>query len=311
MNSKNSIPTDLELNDLRIKYRVLSVEHLSELQKKIDKLKEEGKISQNEVIQHYIGNFKFEIPEEFPNAKSIIVLAQENRLVLINFEHNGKMQEVMIPPNYSQTSVTKDEMEKFVLSQIIKESGYQVYQTRKLHMKLLAANTGLVKYGRNNISYADELGSLIELWVYFTDYEFSMDHWEEVEMMDSCENGSLCYDSCPTQAISEDNFVLNVERCIPLYNEIQGEIPEWVPADAHNALMGCMKCQMYCPGNQFAITNTRKYQDVTTDETAALLKGEGEEAILNSAITKLQMFKAEHAYYYLPIIKRNLSLLLK
>ncbi|HUT79628.1 MAG TPA: 4Fe-4S double cluster binding domain-containing protein [Candidatus Bathyarchaeia archaeon] len=311
MDIKNIIPKDLTLNNLRVKYRVLSVSHLPELEEKIDKLKSEGKITQNEVIQQYIGNFKFEVPEDFPEAKSIIILAQENKLVLINFNHNGIQQEVMIPPNYSQTCVTKDEMKDFVLTEIIKEPGYQVYQTRKLHMKLLAANSGLVKYGRNNISYADELGSLIELWVYFTDYVFPMDNWEEVEMMENCEDCTICFDSCPTQAISQDNFILNVERCIPLYNEIQGEIPDWIPTDAHNALMGCMKCQMYCPANRLAINNTRRYEDLTQEETIALLKGEGEETILNSAIAKLKMFKPEHAYYFLPIIKRNLALLQK
>ncbi|MBN1329837.1 MAG: hypothetical protein JXA54_10220 [Candidatus Heimdallarchaeota archaeon] len=311
MSISNPIPNDLLINNLLVKYRVLSVSHLKELQEKIDILKKEGKISQNKVIQQYIGNFKFEVPEDFSEAKSVIVLAQENKLILINFNYNGIKYELMIPPNYSKTSVTRDEMKDLVLSQIIKEGGYQVYQTRKLHMKLLAANTGLVKYGRNNICYADELGSLIELWVYFTDYEFSTDHWGEVEMMESCENCTLCYDNCPTHAISRDDFILKVERCIPLYNEIQGEIPEWIPASAHNALMGCMKCQLDCPANRFAIKNTRKFEDVTQEETIALLNSGGDETILNSAIAKLNMFSSEHAYYYLPIIKRNLSLLLK
>jgi len=228
-----------------IPYRVMSVKHLQQLQDKIDKLHKEKKISQHETLQHYIGKFKFAVPKDFPEAKSVIVLAVECNLAKIPFHYKGKKYDVLLPGNYSATSKTpKEEIDDFVLEKIIGQSDYRVQQTRQLHLKFLTTSSGLGRYGRNNISYVDELGSFIELYAIFTDYEFDEDHYVEAKMMDRCEKCTICIDRCPNQCISQDNFIIDVERCIPLYNEISGEFPEWLVTDSHMAIMGCLHCQM-------------------------------------------------------------------
>jgi len=290
------------------------VDHLGELQEDIDKLRRAGTLSDNEVYRSYIDSKKFEIPESLPNAKSIIILAIFSRLALVRFHIDGKNHEIMIPPNYYDDGTTFEDFENLIVKEIIKESGYKVEFTNKLHMKLLAVRSGLGKYGRNNICYVDKWGSMINLFVYFTDFQFEEDHWTELKMMDQCEKCSICIKSCPTNAIpspSDENFVINAGKCISVYNEINGIIPNWIPSNAHNALMGCMKCQNICPSNRDVIKLTTQLEDITEDETKMILDGIINEKFTDSLSKKLKMFSPSDGVGALPVIKRNLGFLIK
>jgi len=295
------------------KYKTISVRHLEELQEEIDKLRNAGKLSNNKVYRSYIDTKKFEIPQDFADAKSIIILAIFSKLALTNFHVNGKKHEVMIPPNYYDDGTTFEDFENLIQKEIIKELGYKIQYTNKLHMKLLAVRSGLGKYGRNNICYVDDWGSMINLFAYFTDFQFEEDNWTEKKMMEQCENCTICVNNCPTNAIpvpNDDNFVINAGKCISVYNEIQGIIPDWIPSQAHNALIGCMKCQKPCPSNHKTIKITEKLEDITEEETKMILEGKTDEKIVKSLSEKLKMFTPPYADKMLPVIKRNLELLI-
>ncbi|NHK31144.1 MAG: epoxyqueuosine reductase [Asgard group archaeon] len=308
---KNENSSNLAINNVRVKYRVLNVKHLQSLQNKIDELNQDGKISQHETLQYYIGKFNFQIPENFPEAKSIIVLALEKKLVLVNFLYNGEKYEVMVPPNYCSSGVSDEEINNFVLTEIIKEKGFRVEQTRNLHLKFLAVRSGLGKYGKNNICYVDELGSFPDLFAIFTDYEFPDGDLEEVKMLNRCEKCSVCIEKCPTHCISQENFIINVDNCIPLYNEIRGEFPDFIKDEFHNALIGCMKCQMYCPENREVMKNVQRYDDIQEEQTKAILDGKDGDKLINTLGHILKFINSETAEYYLPVFKRNLEVLLK
>ncbi|MHA1212832.1 MAG: 4Fe-4S double cluster binding domain-containing protein [Candidatus Heimdallarchaeota archaeon] len=301
----------LVLKGLKVKYKAVSVKHLHELQLDIDKLEQEGKITKNKVIRGYIADFKFKQLEDFPEAKYLIAIAIEGKVALVDFHFKGTKHEIMIPPNYLTTNISDEELTDFILAKIIKNKDYRVERTGKVHLKRLLARSGLGKYGRNNICYVDELGSLGNLFCFFTDYEFAEDNWSEVTMLEQCENCSICIKKCPTQAITQENFVIDVERCIPLYNEIEGDFPTWIPKDAHNALIGCMKCQMFCPANKVAMKNTQRFEDITEEETEVLLAGKGDENIIASIDRKLDMYHPQFVKYSLPVMQRNLSVIVK
>ncbi|MFX1437659.1 MAG: 4Fe-4S double cluster binding domain-containing protein, partial [Promethearchaeota archaeon] len=202
---------------------------------------------------------------------------------------------------------------KLILNNIIKEPGYKIEFTNKLHVKLLAVRSGLGKYGRNNICYVDDWGSMINLFAYFTDYQFKEDNWTELKMMDQCINCTFCVNNCLTGAIpnpSDGIFVINAGKCISVYNEIKGEIPDWIPSDAHNALIGCMRCQKQCPANHNVIEFTEIFDDITEEETKMILNGKYEDNLVASLSKKLKMFTPSEAERGLPVLKRNLSLLL-
>lgn len=300
--------------DFEYKYRTISVDHLKELQEDIDKLRREGKLSNNEVYRSYIDSKKFEIPENLPNAKSIIILAIFSKLALVNFHLDGKNHEIMIPPNYYDDGTTLEDFENLIMKEIIKEPEYKVEFTNKLHVKLLAVRSGLGKYGRNNICYVDNWGSMINLFAYFTDFQFEEDNWTKIKMMDQCENCTSCIKNCPTSAIpslSDENFVINASNCISVYNEIKGIIPDWIPSDAHNALMGCMRCQKLCLSNREVINLTERLEDITEEETKMILDGTTNEKLTESLSKKLKMFSPSDSDLVLPVIKRNLELLIR
>ncbi|MFW9827357.1 MAG: 4Fe-4S double cluster binding domain-containing protein [Candidatus Thorarchaeota archaeon] len=300
--------------DFEYKYRIVSVKHLEELQEDIDKLRREGKLSQNKVYRSYIDSKKFEIPDDFPDAKSIIILAIRSKPALVNFHINGSKLEVMIPPNYYDDGTTSEDFETLILKDIIKEPGYKVKFANKLHRKLLAVRSGLGKYGRNNICYIDVWGSMITLYPYFTDFQFEEDDWTEIKMMDYCRKCTICIDNCITNAIpnpSDENFVINATNCIPVYNEIKGIIPDWIPSEAHNSLIGCMRCQLKCPANQNVINLFERFEDVSETETNMLLNGNFDDNLANSLSKNLKMFTPANANSALIVIKRNLELLIK
>jgi epoxyqueuosine reductase len=301
------------MKDFDYKFKAVSVKHLPELQNDIDKLRSEGKLSDNEIYRSYIDSKKFKVPENLPNAKYIIILAIFTKLGLINFHLNGKKHELMIPPQYYDDELTYEGIKDIVMTEIIKEPGYKTELATKLHLKLLAVRSGLGKYGRNNICYVDEMGSLITLIAYFTDYEFKEDNWTEIKMMDVCKNCIICMNGCPTNAIStapEENFVINAGRCITLYNEIAGEFPDWIPSDAHNALKGCLRCQLPCPGNREAIKKPERFDDLTEEETKKILEGNVDDNLLKVLSDKIRMFSHSNAKKAFPSFKRNLEVLL-
>lgn len=82
------------------KYSTLSIDHLKELQNDIDKLNDEGKLSEHETYRKYLSTKKFKIPENFPQARSLVILAISTKLAYVNFLLDGKIHDIMIPPNY-------------------------------------------------------------------------------------------------------------------------------------------------------------------------------------------------------------------
>ncbi|MFW9990679.1 MAG: 4Fe-4S double cluster binding domain-containing protein [Candidatus Odinarchaeota archaeon] len=290
------------------KYRKVSVDHLQELQEDIDKLIRENKLSDNKTFRSYINTKKFEIPENFPEAKSIIVMAVFTRPMLVNFYVNGKKKEIIVPPQYYDDGLSEENLRDVVLNEIIKEPGYKIERATRLHLKLIAVRSGLARYGRNNISYVDGMGSFLTLYAYFTDFQFKEDNWNEIRMMDKCENCKICINNCPNNCIREENFVIDAGKCVTLYNEIEGEFPEWITPKAHNALQGCMRCQLPCPANREAIKLMGRLEDITEEETRKVLQGKIDEAALVSVGKKLRRSgDPAEMKAFLPVLTRNLT----
>lgn len=288
----------------------MSINHLEELQADIDKLRLEGKLSDNEVFQGYLSNKRFAVPKSFPNTKSIIIIAIFNKLMLVDFHLDGKKHEVMLPPGYYSTGLSKETLQDVVLGDIIKKPGYKISRATRVHLKLLAVRSGLGRYGRNNLVYVDEMGSLLRLSAYFTDCQLD-DDWTEVEMMDDCKDCKICMIHCPNNCITEERFVINAGKCLSLFNEVEGEFPEWISPQAHNALIGCMRCQICCPANREFVRLTGRLEDITEEETQRILSGTADEKLLTSLSKKLRNFGPASSKEAFPIFTRNLRALMR
>jgi hypothetical protein len=58
------------------------------------------------------------------------------------------------------------------------------------------------------------------------------------------------------------------------------------------------------------VTKTQRFEDVTEEETMALLKGDLENKQIEFLWTKLRMFRPEDAWYFVPVFSRNLQALI-
>lgn len=293
------------------KCKTMSVDHLNDLQQNIDKIKRSGKISKHPVFKSYIKDKKFKLPENFPEAKFIVVMAVFTKLMRVNFHLDGATYETMIPPQYYDDGISIDDLINTLQQQIIKEPGYRVEKASQIHLKLLAARSGLGKYGRNNIIFVDGMGSFITLYAFFTDFHFAEDNWQEIKMLEECEQCRNCLGICPTSCITMKNFVIDVTKCITLYNEIDGKFPSWIHRNWHNALMGCMKCQIPCPANEKVPDYAGRLEDVSEEETRKILLGESDEELINALSKKLKGFAPATSKEYFPIFTRNLGVLIK
>ncbi|UCE11069.1 MAG: epoxyqueuosine reductase [Candidatus Thorarchaeota archaeon] len=299
------------LLDEEFRYATVSIEHLEELQRDFDDLYEEGHLSDNKTFLSYIEGKRYAVPDSFPEAKSVVVLAVRTPLALVNFRADGKQYETIVPPQYYSSGRTVEQIMNTIHQKIIGEPGSRLeYANQHLLLKRLAVRSGLGRYGRNNICYVDGMGTLLTLHAFFSDHEFSTDNWVEARMMDECHNCTICMDSCPQGCISEDKFVIDVGRCVTLYNEIGGEFPEFIHPDSHNALMGCMKCQAPCPANQDVLKRTIRLEDVISEETQAILEGNHTEELLGTLGRKLRGFGGLPSPEAFAVLRRNLSVLI-
>jgi epoxyqueuosine reductase len=299
-------------NYVYYRYKTISIDHLKELQEDIDGLRRENKLSTNETYQSYINELNFDIPEELSDAKSVIVVAMFTRLLKANFHLNGNLHEVMLPPGYYYVDgYTPDSLIEEIQKKIIKVPGFKLEKATKVHIKLLAVRSGLGKYGRNNICYVDGMGSFITLFAYFTDYQFKEDDWTKKRLIEKCEGCKICMNNCPGKAITEDNFVINVGKCITLYNEVEGDFPEWIKSDEHNALLGCMRCQLRCPENKNVIKLTGKREEIAESITRKIIEEKTDNDVLEALCKQLRMSKdPELLKGYFSVISRNLKVLI-
>jgi epoxyqueuosine reductase len=300
------------IKGIRYHFKSVSVEHLGDLQEDFDRLNRIGVLSNHKTYRYYLSNKEFVIPETLPDAKSLIILATSTRMMYANFHLNGRIFNIMIPPPYYDDGLTFEDLEGLVLNVIIKNTGYDIVEARnQLHLKILAVRSGLGRYGRNNICYIDGMGSFFSLHAFYTNYKMKHDSWYDLKMLDQCENCTYCIKNCPTNAIRGDPFVLDAGKCLSLYNEIDGEFPKWMGMDFHNALMGCMKCQYFCPGNREEIKKSGRFEDVSEEETKMLLNGDFNDSLISSLSFKIKMFDPSDGLRFLPRLKRNLEVLIE
>jgi epoxyqueuosine reductase len=290
-------------------YRTLSVNHLAELQEDIDRLDREGQLSQAETFQGYLSEMKFALPEDFPDAQSVIIMAIILKPMMFNLHYMDTRISAAMPPNYYESGLTRKMLLEEIQQNIIHQPGYRLEKINRFHLKLTAVRSGLGRYGKNNICYVDGMGSFLTLHAFLSDYPFEADHWQAMQMMELCQNCQVCLKQCPVGAIRVDNFVIDVSRCIPLYNEVEGVLPGWIPAGAHHALFGCMKCQAACPANREALREFGYFEDLSEEETRQFLSGNPDEAAVLAVSQKLKIPYLVGSREMIAVTSRNIQAL--
>jgi epoxyqueuosine reductase len=186
-----------------------------------------------------------ELPEW---AASVIVVATPRPAFRVGFDLGDRVLETILPPTYRRYRATFEEVRQDLQANAL--PGARIEQI-KAPLKAVATRLGLVRYGRNNITYAGGIGSFLQLCGYLTDANLDCEvrSPQAPMLLDECDGCDTCSLACPTGAIDPDRVLLHAERCLTFVNERPAPWPPWLPATAHHCLIGCLACQRCCPAN--------------------------------------------------------------
>jgi epoxyqueuosine reductase len=246
--------------------------------------------------------------EGWNGPSAAVVVAMPRPAHRVAFTLDDRRVEVIFPPTYVRHWSLFEDVRRDLQEHAL--PGARV-ATLNVPLKPLAARLGLVRYGRTNVGYVAPFGSYVQLFGYLTDASLAIPAgWRprQPELLAECEGCSACMAACQTGAIAEDRVLLHVERCLTLVNENLGAWPEWVPASAHNCLIGCLLCQRVCPANpELPVEDGGVVFD--TDETTALLDGrdDGSPAQRTMEAKLARLGQGHHR----PMLSRNLLALLR
>ena len=295
---KNTIVLKEELANQGHKVKIISSNHIQDLQYEIESQYHQG-LFDEEFYTEELSGFDFKVAESLSGSKSLIIVAASQPPVRVTFNRQGESYHGIIPPTYSYAT---DRDIQSLLEGRLKPAGFQVKKA-KLPWKLLAIRSGLAQYGKNNITYVDGLGSYHRLVAFISDLPATEDHWQEPKVLERCENCKACMKACPTGAIAADRFLLHGERCLTFHNERRGEFPQWIKPSWHNCLVGCLYCQKACPVNKDVKKLVKDGPVFSEQETAFILQNAPPKEIPQAVIQKLEQLDMIE---YLPVLGRNL-----
>jgi epoxyqueuosine reductase len=285
-----------------IRARFTSVAHLRSLQDHITNLLNAGSLDRG-LYDEYLAGYEYRIPETFPEARSVVVAAVPSIPIKVVFHRHDRDFETLVPPTYADAKEA-DEKVLNIMKMVDRDARFQrIY----LPLKTLAARTGLILYGRNNIGYVPEQGSFHRLTAFMTDIEVEEENWGEMGVLPACSSCRKCLEACPNHVISEDRFLVRAERCLTYLNERPSDqpFPGWVQENAHNALVGCMICQRVCPYDRKVLGDLGRGEVFSEEETALLLGGPCDEAMSIEVDRKLTKVGLDRT-----VFPRNLEVLL-
>lgn len=286
--------------------RLISIRRLHNLQEAIEGVYKQGLLDED-FYQERLAGFVFRPPEDMLEARSLIVVAFRDPQVRFSFSWKGEHIPLVVPPTYLHWR-EKDKQVERALVELLEPEGYQVTQA-VVPKKLLAVCSGLAAYGKNNITYVEEMGSFHRLAAFFSDLPCEEDHWAKPQVLERCRKCQACRHACPTEAIEDDRFVLHAERCITFWNEKPGTVtfPKWLADAWHNCLVGCMRCQTVCPENRDVLDWYEEGGEFSEEETGLLLGG-----VPLAELPAVLAEKLEHwdLVELLDILPRNLNALL-
>jgi epoxyqueuosine reductase len=129
-----------QLKHQKFEARIVSVKYLNDLQKAIERHHKQG-LFNDEFYGEWITEFDFSLPENLPNAKSLIVVAAPQPQFRVAFDWNGESHSFIIPPNYWCYS---DRQVDNMLSRILGRKKHAM-TNNSLPKRLIAVRSGSAK----------------------------------------------------------------------------------------------------------------------------------------------------------------------
>ncbi len=299
----NFIKDELKKNGDKVS--IVSVECLQNLKQDIDNLK--NNTSLNPFTRDVLDYYMFQLPKTDFDIRSIITIASPSPFVKVNVIYHSKIISLTLPPTYMDMVSRPVTLEK-QLNTLLNPRGFHALYTDSLPQKLMAVRSGLGSYGRNNICYVDGMGSFHKITTFYSDIPCEKFVWHEIRRTDFCSSCKICIKKCPTNAITNEDYLIKSDRCITHFNEHPGErFPEWISPSSHNCIVGCIECQYSCPNNRNYLSNVIEPVSFTEEETLLLLE---ENSIHTYPAALTEKIKTLGLYEYINILPRNLRALL-
>ena len=214
----------------------------------------------------------------FPEAKSIIVFLvnyysedkfKQNKYTVSKYAYGADYHSIIKSKLNNMLNILKENMPEL--------SAKCFVDTAPIFERSMAVKAGLGFIGKNKCLINRKLGSFCFIGVMITNLELQPD----VIKMISCEDCSLCIDSCPTGALSD--YGLDARKCISYHTvENKSKIPNSVAIKMTNQIFGCDICQDVCPHNrnltkhmheEFEIlSQIENISDISIDDTDSKFK---------------------------------------
>jgi epoxyqueuosine reductase len=295
-----------QIEQFEYKARIISIDHLVDLQNEIKQLEENDYIDPE--LQLWLNNYyDFSIPNAMPEIKSLIAVASRSPQIRFLFDWKEKTHAITLPPTYLDY-VTEARKINERLDALFVDSNFHFYEAKNLPNKLIAVSSGLGLYGKNNLVYVDGFGSFVLLTVYYSDLPCTDEMWVPIQRMKPCEKCNLCVINCPTAALTTERKTIKSGKCITKHNESNVEsFPDWMDPSSHNSLVGCMRCQAVCPKNRKYVDQIIDHTHFNEEETRLIMGREAVDKLPLSLFTRLEEANLLIHYDYLA---RNLSVLL-
>lgn len=284
--------------------RIIYATHLEDIEQEIASLFDSG-IVQRSLYQEVLDHWKYDYASECPEAKSLIIVAMPQPIIKMRLSWQGQPHEIIIPPTYN---FKMDRLVIDLINKVLEPEGYQIVRAA-VPQKLMAVHSGLSEYGRNNVSYIPGFGSYYRLLTFVSDIPCTHDNWQAVKTMQACDNCHACIKSCPTQAINPERFIINIDRCLTFWNESAEPMPAWIDRGAHNALIGCLRCQTVCPQNAAPERAVIMDQPFSEEELTLILNNTEIDKLPEQLANTLKEHNLDYLYRE-RLLARNLRLLL-
>lgn len=288
-----------------IRARLVSLEDAESAREQVRTLHRDGAVDDG-IYQEWIRKYMdHSLPKNVRRARSVLIYSWPSPPLHVGFGWKGRTVDLVIPPSYHDywKSVS------VVRGRVKQATGRSDCYVAKavVPLKLLGVRSGLARYGRNNVTYVEGNGSFQRLGAMYTDLEPDGEEPGGMTPLPKCRTCRACVKACPTGAVCADRFLVKAERCITRYNERTAKhpFPGWISPSWHNALVGCMKCQVACPYNRDVLGLRKEGGSFTETDTAYLLGGKfsGQKATLMGR--RLRRIGLE-----LTVFPRNLEVLL-
>ncbi|HEY4695654.1 MAG TPA: 4Fe-4S double cluster binding domain-containing protein [Candidatus Hydromicrobium sp.] len=297
------------LNNFLRKYNyragIISFSRLEELRRELEDLYEKEYIDKT-LYESHLSSFTFNKAESSFKPESVIIVAVPRPQHRIYFNIKNKHLPVLIPPTYVNSNKINQEAAA-LLNRYMSGTGYMV-DDAILPEKLLAVRSGISKYGKNNISYIEDLGSFYQLASFFSNVSCSDESWYEERELEKCSDCRACLKNCPTGAITARRFLLHAEKCLTFLNEGDGDFPAWIKPEFHSCLIGCIRCQIVCPYNRPFTSWIEDIGEFSAEETEYLLEELPPDRLPSSIVKKINLMGLDG---YIGKIPRNLKALVR